>query len=224
MKIAISNKGGYIEEGQPNPMRWMILSKNKDGSFQNESAWIKCKDFFNDYAYTYMTGKGFKIYGFEAPSMKVPKKGEPMYMLLDVLTQQWRHNMEVFNEWLYIKEMPQLKWQDHNEAQVVLEIPSKYIENTYNISLLTLIIRLLNIEHEFSTFEEAIAYKEFPPRDQGKWSPVVAANRFFALPEKLTKYVWYCGSACNSENEEKYDGYLPGVIHNNGVLSWSNYL
>ena len=46
MKLTYKDKGAYTEIGQPNPMRWAILSKNTDGTYKNESSWLKCKDFF----------------------------------------------------------------------------------------------------------------------------------------------------------------------------------
>lgn len=222
MKITITSKGTYGEEGQPNPMRWMILTKEDDNSYKNETSWLRCKDFFNDFVYARHTKKYFNIYGFDTNKMNVGSPGEPVYMLLDVLTKQFLYNMDALNTWLKEdQKMPWIPYTPH-EGKVLLQIPSIYFDNTYNISLLSLIIRLLNVEHEFKWFKEVITYKEFPEKDQQKWDQVVKKKTFFKLPEDLKKYIWYAGPTCNSIKEP--EGYqVKSLVHNNGVLSWGHY-
>lgn len=224
MKITITDKPGYAEEGQPNPMRWMLLSRNPDdGSFQNESSWLRCKDFFNDFVYARHTGKFFRIYGFDISKMNLGKPDEPVYMLLDVLTKQFWPNMGKLNKWLEEDQnLPVISCHPY-EGKAFLTLKPVYFQNTFNVSLISLLIRLMNVDHEFKDFNEVLAYKKFFDKDQQKWDQVVAKKLFFSnLPEKLQKFVWYCGPKFNSDVElPEYQ--LASLVHNNGVLNWGEH-
>lgn len=222
MKINITNKSAYAEEGQPNPMRWLLLSRNEDGSYKNESAWLKCKDFFNDLAYTIQTGKSFTIYGFNAGNMNPSKKGESVYMLLDVLTNNFVDNLVTINEWLVDEQgMPYIEWEIQKDDKVFIKLPPEYFKNTYNISLITLIIRLLNYDDlVFKSFKDLEKCKKFPHGDQWKWDTAVAKGIYFNLPKELEQYIWYQGKEYN--NIKKSEGYdIPGLVHNCGLCAWT---
>jgi hypothetical protein len=223
MKIIIKPTGGYAEETQPNPMRWLMLYRQPDGSFHSHGAWIKCKDFFNDYAYTKQTGNAFQIYGFKPNEMKVAPKDQPEYMLLDNITKSWPYNMKVMNDWLLDQGMPVVPFTEH-EGQWLIQLDPVYWHNTYFISLISLIIRLMNTDKEFKTFAEAISWKNFPQRDQGKWDPVVKAGFFFKIPKKYWKYMWFCGPERNSDNTPHTHYGISNLVHNCGVLEWTKWI
>jgi hypothetical protein len=215
MNITITNKGNYAEEGQPNPMRWMLLSKNEDGSFQNETSWLRCKDFFNDFVCARHTGKFFRIYGFDTSKMNLGNPEEPVYILLDVLTEQFVYNMGTLNTWLKDEQgMPTIPSSPQGEGKYLLTVDPVYFKNTYNVSLITLLIRLMNI-----------SYKKFFEKEKPKWDEVVKKGLFFSkFPEKLKKFVWYCGDKFNSETKDLPEYQLANLVHNNGVLNWGQYL
>jgi len=223
MKITITNKGSYSEEGQPNPMRWMILSQVAPGTFTNESAWLKCKDFFNDLAYTMQTGKSFSIYSFDAGKMKASFETDGyVKMLLDVLTPTFLDNLTMLNDWLDgAPKMPRIQWERQEDGKVLISLAPEYFKNTYNISLISLIIRLCNYDNMvFNTFKDLEDCKKFPYGDQWKWNTVVKKKIYFNLPEALQKYVWYEDATHNSETIK--EGYsIPQLVHNCGVCSWS---
>lgn len=216
-KVVLKDFPTYAEEGQPNPLRWYILKPTGLNTFENVSAVIKCKDFFNDLAYTLQTGKSFGIYRFNAGTMDL-KKDQPVYMLLTETTQNFRHNLGVMNQWLASQNIPPVTEQDSTKGLVVCFDPW-YWKNTYRISLISLIVRLMNVDTKFGSFDEVVKHTQFAPKDQAKWTAVVKKNIFFNVSKKFDKYVWYCGPEHNSEKELSY---VSSYVHNNGVLSWSN--
>jgi hypothetical protein len=125
------------------------------------------------------------------------------------------------NDWLHWHEgMPVIAMDGWKEGKVLITIPREYFRNTYNISLLSLIIRLMNVAQVFESFEDVIKEKDFYPKDQNLWDQVVAKGVFFNLPEHLKKFVWYYDA--NNNSETKKEGYnIPSLVHNCGVLAWS---
>lgn len=215
MKFTYTSKGTYSEIGQPNPIRWAILSGTPETGFVNESSWLKCKDFFNDYVVAYNGGKRFGIYGFSTEHMNIPEKGQPVYMAVKDLTSSFLPNLNTLNGGLP-EPVGVLKAEDDT---VVLRIPAYYFENTYNISLISLMIRLCNIDYVFSSYEEFVNYKQHAGQDQNLWNNVVAKGKYFNLPDHLKGYVWYAGEQYNSTKEmQVYQ--MSSLIHNGGVVSW----
>jgi len=222
MLVTIKPKSGYAEEDQPNPLQWHILKQTGPESFENVSAPIICKDFFNDLVYTLQTGKSFSIYSFNAGNFKLPED-KPVYMLLTETTPQFEKNIvSVLNPWLLEQQCPIIGMMKVDNGYLISFKPW-WFENVYRISLVSLIIRLLNIEHVFKDFEEVKAYKKFPSKDQYKWDIVGAKNTYFNIPKKLDKYLWYCGPKHNSDTVKPGDYQLSSLVHNNGVLEWSKY-
>lgn len=218
MKINFVSKSPYAEEGQPNPIRWAILSTTDGNTFKNESAWLKCKDFLNDYCVAYNGGPRFAIYGFSTEGMSIPKKGESVYVAVKELTTSFLDNLKMLNKMLPAPIV------EHSLADgiVILDMPPLFWKNTYNISLITLMIRLCNVEHKFASFEEFKKYKLFAQKDQMKWDQVAAKNMFFDIPKKFDEYVWYAGPNYNDKKEcPTYQ--LASLVHNGGVLSWSKF-
>jgi hypothetical protein len=216
LKITYTSKGHYSEISQPNPIRWAILSGTPETGFVNESSWLKCKDFFNDYVVAYNGGKRFNIYGFSTVGMNIPEKGMPVYIAVKDLTSEFLNNLTTINE-----KLPRsIKWHKADDGTIVLELDSFYFECTYNISLISLMIRLCNIKHTFSSFDEFYNYKSYAAQDQNLWNNVVSKGVMFNLPETLRQYVWYAGKDHNSE--QKVEGYsLASLVHNNGIISYS---
>lgn len=216
-EVKIKHSGSYAEEGQTNPIRWINLKKVGENKFESASNWWKCKDFLNDMAYTYMTGKSFSIYGWNAGTIGHPPKGEDFWFGIKNLSEPFFHNIEnVLNPWLDTQKMPRVKLV--KQDPVLLALDPKYFENTYNISLITLIIRLCNYEMKFDKFEDVINCKKFPRGDQGKWDAVTTKKRYFDIPKQFRKYVWYSTPQYNSEVDVGYQ--ISGLVHNNGVMDW----
>jgi hypothetical protein len=224
MKITLKNLSiHYSEIPQPNPLRWYIVVPKGAATYENVSGELKCKDFFNDLAYTIQTGKDFSIYGFNAGTYSPPKKDKPVYLAVKHTTAYFEGNMKVLNKWLEKDQgFPAVGVEKSQEGIYLLTIPPIYWTNTYYTSLITLVIRLMNQEEAFSSFDEVIKKTTFAVQDQNLWKQVVAKKWFFKnLPTKLSKYVYYCGEAYNSEKQ--VDAYsISQLVHNNGVIGWMN--
>lgn len=219
MKFTYKDKGGYSEIGQPNPIRWAILSGTPSEGFVNESSWLKCKDFFNDYVVAYNGGERFSIYNFTTKPMTIPPKGEPVFMAVKDLTPTFETNLETINA-----SLPEPLAIHHASCgAVIIEIPAYYFQSTYNISLLSLMIRLCNITHQFSSYEEFVGYKAHAKQDQNLWDTVVAKKVFFALPEELRNYMWYCGEQYNNKVFKGKDYQLADLVHNCGLMAYSKH-
>lgn len=222
MKITLKNLSiHYSEIPQPNPLRWYIVVPKGAATYENVSGELKCKDFFNDLAFTIQTGKDFTIYGFNAGNYSPPKKDQPVYLAVKNTTPYFETNMKVLNKWLEKDQgFPAIGCEKSQEGLYLLTIPPIYWTKTYYTSLITLVIRLMNQEEAFSSFDEVIKKTTFAVQDQNLWKQVVAKKWFFKdLPAKLSKYIYYAGSAYNSE--KGVDNYaLSQTVHNNGVISW----
>lgn len=222
MKITLKNLSiHYSEIPQPNPLRWYIVVPKAKNTYENVSGELKCKDFFNDLAYTIQTGKVFTIYGFNAGSYSPPKKDKPVYFAVKNTTAYFESNMKVLNKWLEQDQgFPAIGVEKSEEGLYLLTVPPIYWTKTYYTSLITLVIRLMNQEEAFSSFDEVIKKTSFAVQDQNLWKQVVAKKWFFNnLPTKLSKYMYYCGEAYNSEKQVA-DYSISQLVHNNGVIGW----
>lgn len=216
-KVNIKHTGSYAEEGQTNPIRWINLKQVDAKTFESSSNWWKCKDFLNDLAYTYKTGKSFSIYGWNAGEVGHPEPGKPFWFAIKNLSEPFFHNIKnVLNPWLKTQGMPEL--QLVKQDPVLLALDPKYFDNTYNISLITLIVRLCNYEMKFNNFQEVIDCTKFPSGDQDKWNAVTTKKKYFNIPDKFKKYVWYSTPEYNSEKDVDYQ--ISSLVHNNGVVDW----
>lgn len=222
MKLTFTPKqNGFIEESQPNPIMWSILSGNRETGYNAETGWIRCKDFFNDYVVAYNGGPKFCIYGFNTELVTFPAKGENAFFLVKNCTEHFSENVSEFNTWLEKQGQPAVYMEEYKNGQYVLEIPAFFLKNTYNISLVTLIIRLCNDIKKFGSFEEIIKYKEFASKDQIKWNYAVNKNNFFNIPDKFIEYTWYLTKDVNSK--AVLSGYsLSSYVHNNGFISFGS--
>lgn len=215
----------YAEESQPNPLQWQIFVETPAG-FEPQCSWIICKDFFNDYVLAYQTKQTFGIYGFNVGQMKVPEKGQPIYIGVRRTNKHFVNNLEAINTWLVQQGLPAITCTRVKDAEpeYLLTFPEYYFSSTYRVSLITLMIRLGNdAEFQAVTFDDFVTYQKFAPRDQNKWKVAVDAKWFFQIP-KHQEYIWYCGPEHNNQkipnNLQKWNSY----IHNNGLISWTQAL
>lgn len=219
--IKVTHNGNYSEEGQVNPLRWCILKQVGPDDFISQSNWLKCKDFFNDYVYSYHSKKDFTIYGFNAGKMDIPYGGN-VFMALKHQTPAFVHNItKAVNPWLVEQGMPELILTPANDGMLLLELDKKYFDNTLNISLISLLIRVVNTLGKFKNFEEIKNFNGIPDGDKNKWGQVVAKGTYFNIPEKYRKYLWYYDEKRNSEKvTDPKDYQLSHLVHNCGVLAW----
>lgn len=203
---------------QPNPLRWAICKPDGKGNAEVISTWIKCKDFFNDLTYTIQTGKNFSIYGFNAASYSPPKKGQPVYFALKFLFPEFFHNMKILNSFLKEQGVPEIEVEKQQLNSALITVPGYYFERTYNTSLVTLLIRLMNVQTKFTSFDEVLKF-DYPQQELNLLNPVKTKGWWFnKFPEAGKKFVWHASKENNSDNPNL--PYISTLVHNNGVLSW----
>lgn len=222
--LKLTNNMTYAEEGQRNPIRWKTLLKHEDGSFTDQSGWIKCKDFYNDTVAFFREGSKFSIYGYQND---IKANAEGVYFLLKYISDKasFLSNLEVLNQQLFKDTGETVGHLDMDEKdQVIILLPPTVWETTYKMSLVTMCIRLCNYGYKYK--EWADFWKTEAPVYTIEHSFTEAAKKSarefaFKVPEKFSKYWWYCGEKYNSEVIKNQTG---GTIHNNGVSSWSQYM
>jgi hypothetical protein len=223
--LKLTNNSRYSEVGQRNPLRWKTLLLNKDGSYTDQSGWIKCKDFFNDTVAFFKVGSVFSIYGYEN---NIKKNADGVYFLLKYIDnyERFNANMAVVNKQLQADLGCEMKhWPSDTRAdEVILLMPNELWETTYRISMACMVVRLCNYTVDYKTWGDL--WKEGNPArtEEHAFTPEAFKNAQkwgFLVPEKFRKYWYYCGPEYNSEKNPKQTG---GTIHNNGVSSWSMYM
>ena len=211
-KITDTLSEKYSEIGQDNPIRWEILYKEADATYTSQSGLIKCKDFFNELVRKYNTGQDSAIYRFDTKEIKLNDEG--IYFRMHYIA-----DMDVFNTNLS-STVPDVTNEELNKTTSLLFIPRKYFASTYLTSLVSYVVRICNVKTLVGTLEEAITNTtDCALKEDGK----ALANKWgFSVPEKYQQYWYYCGDKENSvDNPTPYSA---GIVHNNGVQSWSQYV
>jgi len=222
-KVTIKPLGNrYIENGQPNPIQWYILKETEDG-FINQTDAFKCKDFLNDVVYYLNTKQSFSIYEFDTSILKDISLEKPLPLYLTNLCPKFIDNInKVVNPWFKENGWPQLDVHKVEETTAILFLDPFYLKNTYNVSLVTLIVRLCNYQ-PFNSFKELKAYK-YPYQDQALWDTALDNNIYFNLPDKVKEYIWYQGDGYNNKKMVHTDYRTTSYVHNCGFVAWSNCL
>lgn len=227
LKITLTHNETYAENPQANSIRWRIMYKKDDGSFVDQAAVMKCKDFFNDVVAKVTGGKEFIKYSFNNEDIKSNEEG--IYILLTGVNSPKtifaRNITKILN--------PRLKEElgcgmdlEVEPARVMLLIPSKVWTSTYYISLLSLLIRGCNYnilikdwDHLFTVLYEKEGYGssyatgcEYLRKEHCQQLSEVGFN--IPLAEKY----WFYSMSFNSESYEDYA--LASTVHDNGVVSW----
>jgi len=224
MKLILNNHSTYLEEGQKNPIRWKTLLKMEDGSFTDQSGWIKCKDFFNDSVAFFREGTRFSIYHYKND---IKKNDEGVYFLLSGINDKpsFKDNLEVVNHQLFKDLGCVVQYIDHEDKdKAVILIPNALWETTYRISMISMCVRLCNYGYVYQEWADLwsthapVCTLEHSFTEDAKKN---ARELGFKVPEKFSKFWWYCGEKYNSDVVKGGTG---GTIHNNGVSNWSMFM
>lgn len=218
IKVLKKHRGQYAELDQPNPLRWRIVLRKGD-VLTSQSCLIKCKDFFNDIVAWKKAKKAFVIYSF---SNRIKFNREGLFFHLTEI-----ENRDLFLENLHIVDarleqdlgVSLTVWNVAPNSVVIL-IPHKLFQNTYYISLLSMLIRLCNYNTKYTDWDSIFA-KNAPLNlvenaftDKAKH---FTKNNGFKL---LTKYrkLWY--NSTDGWNSASGKDLMGTIIHNNGVCDW----
>jgi len=204
----------YAEIEQANPLRWEILYRESEDSFISQSGYIKCKDFFNELVRKYNTGVDSSIYSFSTKDIKLNDAG--VYFRMYHTTPLFEDNIEkVLNT---SKDSDLHVTMEKVDGATLLFIPRYYWTSTYLTSLVTFYIRCCNCEVALSSIDDLWAKtNDAAIHDKGK---ALALKWGFDVPEVYQQYWYYCNDTNNSVKEPS--PYSASIVHNNGVMSWSN--
>lgn len=220
-ELNITHKNTYSEIAQANPLRWRVMLRDKK-VLHSQSGLIKCKDFFNDIVAWKHGGHQFNIYSFNN-QVKFNRFG--LYMLLTSITdkKQFLSNLDALNERL--KKDLNTKISTYSlpkdENSLVIHIPNPVWQNTYYVSLATMMIRLCNYKFNYKTWEDFFAPDsplntvETAFNDQAK---AYTKEKGFTLPEKY-RGLWY--NARMGWNSRDKAEIRAAIIHNNGCSDWA---
>ncbi len=217
----------YIETSQRNPIRYICLRKQDDGTYVNTTQEFKCKDYFNDfvvYHHGCHLGK-FNCYGMSSDQGHFNEDGS-MDVLMYNLTEDFEQNIRnvidpVFGElWGTKITVTRIESSDisgkHCENPAIVTFSRECFVSTFTISALMLFIRNCNVDAEIPNYDARL------DRDlvkEGGWSkPIYEMFKSRALNfGQRTDYVWYYGDLYNSRNPNNAMYY---VLHDNGVCAW----
>jgi len=237
MKITYTHlEQGLIESSQNNSLRWVCLKKRLE-TFTNTTPVFKCKDYFNDFVVHRHMKKVFRMYGMDSNQAKFDRKGG-MWILLANVTSYLASNIEncintEFGPTWGIK----LVYKDLEKCDVVgdtanfqsqgevcknyglLYIPKEAFTNTLRISLITLLVRNCNIDHQLYNYDELIQPNIAldGQLDNARYNMLKERKYAFASEKE---FVFHCGEYCNSDLEWK--DYERCSVHNCGIMGFTN--
>lgn len=227
LNITLTHNETYAEYPQTNSLHWRLMFKNEDGSFIDQAAGMKCKDFFNDVVAKVTGNKSFVKYMFDNKDIK--KNEEGIYILLTGVNSPKtifaRNITKILN--------PKLKEElgcemslEVEAAHTMLLIPSKVWTSTYYISLLSLLIRGCNYNEKVGSWEavfkllyEKEGYNKSPSGYGYLNEGHVKTLSVVGFKVKEAETHWFYSRSVNS-NSFIEDYTLPTIIHNNGVVDW----
>lgn len=223
LQITQTNKQVYNEVGQNNPLRWKTLFRNSDGSFIDQSGWIKCKDFYNDTVAFFKAGSVFSIYGY---ANNIKKNKEGVYFFLKYIADKklFQHNITVVNKQLEEDLGCSIDILDHIGDELVILIPNELWESTYRISMITMVVRLCNYTTKYSKWEDLWAPNAPANISEHAFTQEAKDNALklgFLVKKQFGKYWFFAGKRHNSEVAPKT---MFDIIHNNGVSNWSMWM
>jgi hypothetical protein len=198
----------YSEIGQANPLRWEILLRTSPDAFESQSGLIKCKDFFNELVRKYNTGQDSSIYSFDTKTITLNEEG--VYFRMHYTTSKFISNLSAVIGDLTVELL--------DDGTVLLLVPRHYWASTYLTSLVTYYIRCCNCDVDLTSVDDLWEKtSDVAINNQGK---ALALKWGFKIPEEYSKYWYYCGKISNSVDDPS--PYSASIVHNNGVMSWSN--
>jgi len=212
----------YTESGQPNPLRWRIMYREKN-TLTSQANLMRCKDYFNDLV-ALRQGHAFSVYGFKNDTVKFNKWG--LYLLLTDIGKpdQYIENVnKAINVRMKADRGTTLRCWKQGDHSVVIRIPLKLWNDTYTISLVTMLLRVCNNNIDLTCWDDLYA----------PTSPLNTIERSFTQEAKaITKHLgfkppidtWYWYSSAFN-GDKGWNATIGGLtIHNNGCSSWCSGL
>lgn len=209
----------YIQSPQHNALLWQVVTARK-GYWQAQTAPFRCREYFNDIV-AKKHKRVYTVYGFNASPVRHKKDG------VDVLL----HNIENIETFLRNLRVIDDKMEEQlgcrmtfivdveDPTKCIINLPAACWNNTYTISVITMVIRASNYPYEYETWEEFFAENKPIYNHEYAWNPSTrkkVAHYGMLPPEHLRSYWWYAGDVWNNI-QCKGNAHM---IHNNGAAQW----
>lgn len=218
--LETGKKTSYTESSQPSELRWVLLKKIDEETFESQAGVMKCRDYFNDMVFKYndletkLKVKFSPIYGFSIEKTKFIF-GEGIYFLVFGIDDQesFFKSIDVLNKFLVEEQKlpaitftktedvlipPQTGFQNATKAQLkagswVLHIPHEYCLQTYRMSLLTQLIRMCTYGTALEKMEDFFDEKYFPSKTNswGEEYHNLDWQRLNKMKQKVLNYWFY---------------------------------
>jgi len=218
-KLDITHNTKYGEVAQVNPLRWRIMHRDKK-TLTSQSGLIKCRDFFNDVVAWKQAQYKFGIYSFQN-DVKFNKAGLYFHLTnIDQITR-FKKNIAVLNKRLLEDCNTKLSVYTQGSKQVVLHIPNALWESTYQISAVSMLIRVANYKYEFTDWDSIFSDESPLCTIETSFSADAKAlvkAQGFKVPEKATGCWYYDINGFNSKSKTEF---YNSIIHNNGCSRWA---
>ncbi len=210
------------EVSQSNPIRWWLAKKTGDNEYTAVSYKWKCKDFMNEVVACYHTKESFSIYGFKTqPSMlDFDMDYLPLVVQISENEDTWTHNINSLNEWLLSQDLEPVETELCHGNYWVVRLPLVALQNTYFMSVYTLLIRCCNASM-WNSFEQC---KDVNCLDDKSLLLSLKIKLPKHFPLVLCDYFLYCGKYNNVKIGEqvKNKGIYTGTLHDCGLQGWGN--
>ena len=200
----------FAEVPQKAPLRWALGYINDD-TFEGQHGWWKCKDFLNDTVIYLRTGKEFSVHSYQNKA-KINEDGG--YVALKNVPDFFEHNLALLNEHLINKGFDpiELLHESGDGVECVILIPTMYWDNTFLISVITIIYRDC-VYKKCDSWEDCVKNESTLNVYYDKVENVLKLENLELLHH--TMYLNYQYNGTQPIN----DSY---TVHNAGLQSWLN--
>jgi hypothetical protein len=176
----------------------------------------------NEVVACYHTKESFSIYGFKTNPTMLDFDMEylPLVVSISVSPEHWEHNIESLNEWFISQDLEPVETILCDTGHYLVKVPLVALQNTYFMSVYTLMIRCGNAK-SWSTWEECKAQQSYDDRSLLKSVEIKPPKDF---PLVLCDYLLYGGKYNNVKHGEsiKNNGIYTGTLHDCGLQGWGN--
>ncbi len=222
----------YTESGQVNPIRWCLLRKDGEDSYENTTNVFKCRDYFNDFVVYKHMGHEFRSYGMSWNLAEFDEEGG-MYVLVAGIRKNFLANIdnvihaEFGKTWdfkftytpLSDKEVPDSLKEQVVGQYGILYFPSNTLVSTYRISVLTSFLRNCNTDVLFNSYDDILDQNFVRDTHINESVYAMFKERKYDLSEGRD-YCWYYGSGHNSKTDTQQAVY----IHDSGIVGTTSMI
>lgn len=211
----------YSEIDQDNPLRWYLLKEFSPGEYTKVSERWKCKDFMNEVVVCWNTGKKYYIYGFATNPDMLNKNADHLPFLLELSFDYatFENNISVVNDYLMEHGLAPVHVELWKDNLVFLALPLEALENTFNMSMYTLLVRSAHISDKVESWEE-LNKKAFS--QDRKLLDTLKKKVPGTMPDTQKQYIVYCNDTYNIKHGDTDPSLGTGMVHNCGIQGWNS--